>query len=98
MIFILEDISVCQYTPGDPLPSLHSIPLHSLTLLHSTADGAFEYPAHYVDAYFQRKLFIVADGPSNESTRKFWQMVWDENCTCIVMLTPIDDEVSGISY
>ena len=36
---------------------------------------------------------VVCDGPTEDSTTKFWQMVWDEGCTYLVMLTPQDGDV-----
>ena len=53
-----------------------------------------EYNAHYIDTYFQPKLFIAADIPTPESAARFWQMVWDQGCSYIVMLTPLDAEVT----
>ena len=67
----------CTYT------SLHS---HSLA-------GVSEFRAHYVDSYLEPQLMVVCDGPTEDSTAKFWQMVWDERCTYLIMLTPQDGDV-----
>ena len=60
-----------------------------------------EYNAHFIDAYFTPKLFVVADGPQERNAGKFWQMVWDQDCSYVIMLTPYDDKVrvqsSGIT-
>ena len=53
-----------------------------------------EYNAHYIDSYSQPKLFIAADIPTPESAARFWQMVWDQGCSYIIMLTPLDTEVA----
>ena len=36
---------------------------------------------------------VVCDGPTEDSTAKFWQMVWDERCAYLIMLTPQDGDV-----
>ena len=56
-----------------------------------------EYNAHYIDSYLQPKLFIAADIPTPESAARFWQMVWDQGCSYIVMLTPLDAQVIRLS-
>jgi protein tyrosine phosphatase len=60
---------------------------------HASYSGGMnphEYNAHYIDAYFSPKLFVVADGPEEGNAGKFWQMVWDQDCTFLIMLTPLD--------
>ena len=37
---------------------------------------------------------VVCDGPTEDSTAKFWQMVWDEGCIYLIMLTPQDEDMS----
>ena len=53
-----------------------------------------DFHAHYVDSYLEPQLMVVCDGPTEDSTAKFWQMVWDEGCTYLIMLTPQDEDVS----
>ena len=61
----------------------------------SYSEGAspHEYNAHYIDAYFTPKLLVMADGPEENTAAKFWQMVWDQDCAYIIMLTPLDAHV-----
>lgn len=63
---------------------------------YSEGINPHEYNAHFIDAYFSPKLFVVADGPQEKNTNKFWQMVWDQDCAYIIMLTPLDAEVVRI--
>ena len=65
----------------------------SLLFSHSPA-GLSDFRAHYVDSYLEPQLMVVCDGPTEDSTVKFWQMVWDEGCTYLIMLTPQDEDVS----
>ena len=67
--------------------------LSLLPASYSEGGSPHEYNAHYVDAYFTPKLFIVADGPEESTIVKFWQMVWDQDCSCLIMLTPLDAHV-----
>ena len=52
-----------------------------------------DFRAHYVDSYLEQQLMVVCDGPTEDSTAKFWQMVWDERCAYLIMLTPQDGDV-----
>ena len=56
-------------------------------------ESADNYSGHFVDGYFDKKRFIVAEGPQESTTAKFWQVVWDEDCCLVVMLTPQDSEL-----
>ena len=51
------------------------------------------YSAHYMDTYHDTRRLIVVDGPKEESVQKWWLMVWDEDVTYIVNLSPRDEEV-----
>ena len=70
-------------------------PTSCCTVISHSGSGTMWYNAHFIDSYFEPRLFVVADGPSLESAARFWQMVWDEDCSYIVMLTPLDTEVGG---
>ena len=56
-------------------------------------DSSDNYSGHFVDGYFDKKRFIVAEGPQESTSAKFWQVVWDEDCSLVVMLTPQDSEL-----
>ena len=58
-----------------------------------STDSADNYSGHFVDSYFDKKRFIVAEGPQESTSAKFWQVVWDEDCSLVVMLTPQDSEL-----
>ena len=50
-----------------------------------------EYPAYIVKGYhLNTQQFIVADGPCEDTMEQFWQMVAENGCSNIVMLTPRD--------
>ena len=53
-------------------------------------DSSDNYSGHFVDSYFEKRRYIVAEGPQESTTAKFWQVVWDEDCNFVVMLTPQD--------
>merc|ERR1712223_949089 len=43
--------------------------------------------ASYVDSLVQPKAYIVTQGPTETTIGDFWRMVWQERCSCIVMVT-----------
>nr|XP_022311522.1 receptor-type tyrosine-protein phosphatase epsilon-like isoform X5 [Crassostrea virginica] len=61
---------------------------HSRVILlggdHSTSDYI---NANYINGYSKEKRYIAAQGPSENTVGAFWQMVWQEQCSLIVMLT-----------
>ena len=36
-------------------------------------------------------MFFSTPGPTKSTVSDFWQMIWDQNCSSIVMLTNIDE-------
>lgn len=65
----------------------------TLSTAVGAAAGSEDCNAHYVDDYSQHKRFVVAEGPNDVTAHRFWQMVWEQDCGCIVMLTPCDAPV-----
>ncbi|XP_058177653.1 receptor-type tyrosine-protein phosphatase kappa [Anopheles ziemanni] len=47
--------------------------------------------ASYVDSLLKPNAYIVTQGPTEDTVLDFWRMVWQENCSCIVMLTKTFD-------
>ncbi|XP_062547580.1 receptor-type tyrosine-protein phosphatase kappa isoform X2 [Armigeres subalbatus] len=47
--------------------------------------------ASYVDSLLKPNAYIVTQGPTEETVLDFWRMVWQENCSAIVMLTKTFD-------
>ncbi|CAD6997006.1 receptor-type tyrosine-protein phosphatase kappa [Ceratitis capitata] len=47
--------------------------------------------ASYVDSLLKPNAYIVTQGPVEETVNAFWQMVWQENISAIIMLTKTFD-------
>ncbi|XP_022184512.1 receptor-type tyrosine-protein phosphatase kappa isoform X2 [Nilaparvata lugens] len=47
--------------------------------------------ASYVDSLLKPNAYIVAQGPTETTVNDFWKMIWQENASCIVMLTKTFD-------
>ncbi|CAI8002626.1 Receptor-type tyrosine-protein phosphatase F [Geodia barretti] len=42
--------------------------------------------ASFIDGYKQRKAYIATQGPMEGTVADLWRMIWEHNCSCIVML------------
>ncbi|XP_062509110.1 receptor-type tyrosine-protein phosphatase S-like [Corticium candelabrum] len=47
--------------------------------------------ASFVDSYLKRDAFIVTQGPLVSTVADFWQMIWQQDCQTIVMLTKLEE-------
>ncbi|XP_067679830.1 receptor-type tyrosine-protein phosphatase alpha-like [Haliotis asinina] len=43
--------------------------------------------ASYIDGYSRPKAYIAAQAPNAKTLPDFWRMIWEQNCTRIVILT-----------
>nr|XP_026696396.1 uncharacterized protein LOC100178651 isoform X2 [Ciona intestinalis] len=48
--------------------------------------------ASYIDSYGMPKKFIAAQGPTRDTVVDFWNMIWEQNCQIIVMLTNLFED------
>uniref|UniRef100_A0A914Y039 protein-tyrosine-phosphatase n=1 Tax=Panagrolaimus superbus TaxID=310955 RepID=A0A914Y039_9BILA len=58
----------------------------------TTSDGKDYLHANYVDGYREEKRYILTQAPLEATFERFWEMVWKENSTMIIALTPLDGE------
>ncbi|KAK2512179.1 hypothetical protein Q9233_016451 [Columba guinea] len=65
---------------------------HSRVVLqHSDTENGY-INASYVDSYRSPRFFIAAQGPLPGTVVDFWQMVWQEKTSVIVMLTGLVEQ------
>ncbi|KAI0983240.1 hypothetical protein GJ496_008545, partial [Pomphorhynchus laevis] len=43
--------------------------------------------ASFIDGYLSTKEFIAAQGPLSQTVEDFWRMIWQHECSIVVMLT-----------
>ncbi|XP_033636492.1 receptor-type tyrosine-protein phosphatase T-like [Asterias rubens] len=51
--------------------------------------------ASYIDGFDAPKQYIATQGPNTASVPDMWRLIWQENCTKIVMLTNLVEGVKG---
>ncbi|XP_061181080.1 receptor-type tyrosine-protein phosphatase C-like [Saccostrea echinata] len=57
--------------------------------------------ASYINGFDREKAYIAAQGPfSSDTLKDFWAMIWQNNCTRVVMLTNIyeGEKISCLRY
>ncbi|XP_071436492.1 receptor-type tyrosine-protein phosphatase alpha-like [Pithys albifrons albifrons] len=65
---------------------------HCRVVLQPSDTGNDYINASYVDSYRSPHFFIAAQGPLAETVVDFWQMVWQEKTSVIVMLTGLVEQ------
>ncbi|XP_014807951.1 PREDICTED: receptor-type tyrosine-protein phosphatase T-like [Calidris pugnax] len=65
---------------------------HCRVVLQPTDTGNGYINASYVDSYRSPRFFIAAQGPLPGTVMDFWQMVWQEKISVIVMLTGLVEQ------
>ncbi|XP_018424207.1 PREDICTED: receptor-type tyrosine-protein phosphatase alpha-like [Nanorana parkeri] len=64
----------------------------SRVVLRSNHSRSDYINASYIDGYKAPKFYIATQGPIPETLSDFWSMVWQENCSVIVMLTGLEEQ------
>ncbi|KFD70875.1 hypothetical protein M514_01174 [Trichuris suis] len=54
-----------------------------------SVEGSDYINASFIDGYRQRKMYVATQGPMSNTRDDFWRMLWEHNCTIIVMLTKL---------
>lgn len=65
---------------------------HCRVVLRSSDPGADYINASHVDGYRSPYFFIAAQGPLPGTVLDFWQMIWQEKVSTIVMLTGLVEQ------
>ncbi|KAM9385240.1 receptor-type tyrosine-protein phosphatase F-like [Pholidichthys leucotaenia] len=52
-------------------------------------EGSDYINASFIHGYRQQRAYIATQGPLSETTEDFWRMLWEHNCTIVVMLTKL---------
>lgn len=47
--------------------------------------------ASLLSSYHKRDAFIITQGPLPSTVKDFWQMIWERDCSTIVMLTRLEE-------
>ena len=46
----------------------------------------------YFQGYKQRYAYIATQGPLENTVEDFWRMMWEHQCSCIVMLCNLEED------
>uniref|UniRef100_A0A183IE11 protein-tyrosine-phosphatase n=1 Tax=Soboliphyme baturini TaxID=241478 RepID=A0A183IE11_9BILA len=52
--------------------------------------------ANFVQGYKGRKVFIAAQGPTQDTVNDFWQMIWEQNVSLLIMVTNLQERYRTI--
>ncbi|XP_065904697.1 receptor-type tyrosine-protein phosphatase F-like isoform X2 [Dysidea avara] len=58
----------------------------SCQVLLSNANSS-KINANYINSHFQCKAYICAQGPVEDTAADFWQLIWEQKCRIVIMLT-----------
>ncbi|XP_069050240.1 receptor-type tyrosine-protein phosphatase C isoform X3 [Lepisosteus oculatus] len=47
--------------------------------------------ASFIDGYKEPRKYIAAQGPKDETVNDFWRMIWEQQCSIIVMVTRCEE-------
>jgi protein tyrosine phosphatase len=50
----------------------------------------------FVQGYNEGRTYIATQAPMENTVTEFWQMVWEQRCTAIVMLTELTDKTGQV--
>jgi len=64
---------------------------HSRVVLQNMVDGSDYINANYMDGYCKPGAYIATQGPMPSTFAEFWQMVWEQHCPTIVMMTKLEE-------
>ena len=61
--------------------------LKRILQLVAEPDGEGYVNASYISGYTKERQFIAAQAPLNETLHEFWQMVYEQDVSLILMIT-----------
>ncbi|XP_068129588.1 receptor-type tyrosine-protein phosphatase kappa-like isoform X2 [Hyperolius riggenbachi] len=64
----------------------------SRVVLRSNPSGSDYINASYIDGFRMPQAYIATQGPTPDTLADFWNMVWQENSSVIVMLTGLEEQ------
>jgi len=51
----------------------------------------------FSQGYQFKRAYIATQGPLEDTTEDFWRMLWENNCTVVVMMTKLQ-EMGRVRY
>jgi len=82
----IKNCSVAKKAPGKNR-YINILPFNDNRVCLTAGSDSDYINASFVDGYRKEKSYIAAQGPMESTVLDFWQMIWDQNCNRIIMVT-----------
>jgi netrin-G3 ligand len=81
----------CANRPKNRYGNIYTYDHSRVVLSVPDEDGSDYINASFIDGYHRENEYIAVQGPTSRTVGDFWQMIWDQKPTMIVMVTKVEE-------
>jgi protein tyrosine phosphatase len=82
----------CANRPKNRYGNIYTYDHSRVVLSVPDEDGSDYINASFIDGYNHPNMYIASQGPTGLTMLNFWQMIWDQKCSVLVMLTKVEEK------